>query len=63
MALRSISLVALAATIVPSFLYVAGRLTLDGVMWAALIGTVVWFVVTPLWMDRKREVDDAEVQI
>ena len=63
MALRTLSFIALAATIVPSLLYVTGRLALDGVMWAALIGTVVWFVVTPLWMDRKREVDDAEVQI
>jgi hypothetical protein len=63
MALRTLSFVALAATIVPSLLFVAGRLTLDGVMWAALIGTIVWFAVTPLWMDRKREVDDTQVQI
>jgi membrane protein implicated in regulation of membrane protease activity len=63
MALRTVSFIALAATIVPSLLYLSGTLTLDGVMWAALAGTIVWFVVTPLWMDRKREVDDTQVQI
>lgn len=63
MALRTVSFIALAATIVPSLLYLNGTLTLDGVMWSALAGTIVWFVVTPLWMDRKREVDDTQVQI
>jgi hypothetical protein len=63
MALRTVSFAALAATFVPSLLYLNGTLTLDLVMWAALVGTIVWFVVTPLWMDRKGEVDDTQVQI
>ncbi|WP_442484407.1 hypothetical protein [Aeoliella sp. SH292] len=63
MALRTVSFAALAATVAPSLLYLNGTLTLEGVMWVALVGTIVWFGVTPLWMDRKREVDDTQVQI
>jgi hypothetical protein len=61
--LKIVSWIALAATIVPSILSFLGMLSLNTVSSIALIGTIVWFIVTPLWMDRKPEVDDKEVQI
>lgn len=61
--MKLISLLALAATIVPSVLYFNGIVDHNTVMWTALAGTVVWFVVTPLWMSRDLPVDAAEVEI
>lgn len=60
---KLISLVGLAATIVPCLLYMAGILGHDAVKIAALVGTIIWFAATPFWMGRKPKVDDAEVQI
>lgn len=61
--LKIVSLIALAATLVPSLLYLAGATTHDVVLWSAIVGTVAWFATTPLWMDRTRQIDDAEVEI
>ena len=52
LALRIISLLALAATLVPSFLYFVGEIEHCTVKVSALVGTFVWFVATPLWMGR-----------
>lgn len=60
---KIVSLVGLAATVVPCLLYFVGAISHDAVKLLALIGTIVWFIATPLWMSRKAEVDDAEVQI
>lgn len=62
-ALKTISLVALAATILPSLMYLTGSATHDMVKWAALAGTIGWFAVTPLWMGQKLEPDADQVQI
>ena len=45
-----ISLVALAATLIPSLLYLAGTLSHDAAKTISLIGTVAWFIATPLWV-------------
>jgi hypothetical protein len=60
---KIVSLVALAATIVPSLLYFAGAMDHAAVKWATLAGTAVWFIATPLWMGRKLPVDATEVEI
>lgn len=60
---KLISLIALAATIVPSVLYFTGAIGHDAVKWTALVGTVVWFIATPMWMGRELSVDAAEVEI
>ena len=52
--LQLISWVALAGTIVPSVLYLAGRIDLDESKWALLAATIAWFIATPLWMGRKK---------
>ncbi len=61
--LQIASLIALAATIVPSLLYFAGLIGHDAVNVAALVGTIAWFIVTPIWMGRTASIDDQEVQI
>jgi hypothetical protein len=48
-----ISWIALAATILPSLLYLNGSMELPTVKTWMLVATVVWFAATPLWMDRK----------
>ena len=57
------SLIALAATIVPSLLYFSGTMDHAMVKWIALLGTIVWFIATPLWMGRELRVDASEVEI
>ena len=47
----------------PSGLYFAGVMGHEGVKWAALIGTIAWFVATPLWMGRNLKPDATEVEI
>jgi hypothetical protein len=54
--LQLISWAALTATTVPPMLFLSGRLTLADTKTWMLWATVVWFVVTPLWMDREKEV-------
>ncbi|MBC8871210.1 MAG: AzlD domain-containing protein [Planctomycetes bacterium] len=52
--LKLVSLVALAAIVVPSLLCFTGALEHNAAKWLALLATIVWFAVTPLWMGRKR---------
>lgn len=61
--MKIISLIALLVTIVPSVLFFTGAVDHETVKWTALAGTIVWFVVTPLWMGRELSVDAAEVEI
>ena len=49
------SFVALAGTIVPALLFFADQMDLDRVKTWMLASTFLWFVATPLWMERKRE--------
>ncbi len=47
------SVVALAGTILPAGMFVAGRMDLDTVKLWMLVATVVWFVATPVWMKQQ----------
>ena len=38
----------------PPLLFFAGRLDLPQVKLWMLVATVLWFVATPFWMERKR---------
>ena len=52
--LQIISWVSLAGSILPSILYLAGRITLDqSIVWLN-VATIVWFIATPLWMGRPK---------
>ena len=59
--LKLISLLALISTVVPSVLYFTGALLRSAVKALALIGTIDWFVATPLWMNRDPEGIHVEV--
>lgn len=50
-----ISLGALAVTLLPGILYLTGTIDHGMVKWLALLGTIVWFAVTPFWMGRSEE--------
>ena len=52
-ALKLVSWIALAATILPSLAYYAGRMELGSVQWVMLLATITWFIATPMWMDRE----------
>ena len=47
------SVIALAGTILPAGLFMAGRVDLDAVKLWMLIATVVWFVATPVWLKQQ----------
>ena len=60
---KIISILALAATIVPCVLFFVGVVGHSTVTSAALIGTLAWLVSTPIWMGRELPIDATEVEI
>lgn len=57
------SLITLSLVVIPCFFYFMGFMSLDGVKVSSLIGTIGWFVSTPVWMSRDLSVDAKEVEI
>ena len=53
--LKIVSLVGLLVTIVPSFLVFADIITLDTNKLLMILGTLLWFISVPFWMDKKVE--------
>ncbi len=53
--LKLVSLVGLLATIVPSFLVFADIITLDANKLLMMLGTLLWFISVPFWMNKKVE--------
>ena len=53
--LQIISAIALVMTVLPSLIYFSGNMELATVKWLLIVASVVWFVATPFWMDRKKE--------
>lgn len=56
-AAQIISLISLCAVSLPCLLLVTGSLGLEAVQWLASLGTIGWFVATPIWMGRSAIVD------
>lgn len=50
--LKLVSLLALTAIVVASILYFSGVFEHNTAKWIALLATILWFIVTPLWMGR-----------
>jgi len=50
--LKILSALGLIMTLVPSFLVFSGVITLDMNKWLMLLGTILWFVTAPFWMDK-----------
>ena len=59
---KIISLIALSLVIIPCLLFFSGAIGLAAVKWTALVGTIGWFVTTPMWMGLKLPVDASEVE-
>ena len=51
------SLIMLGLVIVPCLLNFSGGLNLDAVKWISLVGTIGWFLFTPMWMGRDTSTD------
>ncbi len=45
-----VSLVSLIALILPSILFLAGRMDLDKAKWIMILATIIWFVTATGWM-------------
>jgi hypothetical protein len=50
--LSIISYASLALLTVPALLYLTGTIPLDSLKLLMLIATILWFVTTPLWMEK-----------
>jgi hypothetical protein len=48
-----VSLVSLIALILPSILFLAGRMDLDKAKWIMILATIIWFVTATGWMWRE----------
>ena len=52
---KFISYVGLGLTLIPSLLVFTGNISLDSGKMLMLIGTVVWFLSAPIWMNKVEE--------
>ena len=58
---KLLSLIALAATVLPSLFYFSSAIGHDTTKTTTLIATLVWFATTPLWMGRPSDIEPEEV--
>ncbi len=58
--LQIISFMALIALILPSVIFLAGKLELDRVKWLMLVATIVWFFSATLWMWKDNGAEQQE---
>jgi hypothetical protein len=49
-----VSFLGLALVLLPSILYLASAIDKANMNSLMLVGTIVWFVAVPFWMDRKK---------
>ena len=54
--LKLLSFVGLALTVVPAFFVFAGTITWSTHATLMLIGTVLWFITAPFWMETEKSV-------
>jgi Na+/H+ antiporter NhaA len=55
--LQLLSWLALLGSILPPFLFLVGGIELEQCQVSMLTATIVWFIVTPLWMGRADPLD------
>lgn len=53
--IKFISYVGLGLTLIPAFLVFTGNISLDSNKIIMFIGTVIWFVSAPSWMNKAEE--------
>jgi len=49
----SISLAALAGTLVPAFLLLSGAIDLRQTQQSMILSTIAWFIAAPFWLKQK----------
>lgn len=52
--LQALSWLGLVGTLLPAALHLFGLVALDDVKTLMLVSAILWFVTTPVWMERKR---------
>ncbi len=52
---KFISYISLGLTLIPSFLVFTGNISLDSSKILSFVGTIVWFVSAPSWMNKAKE--------
>jgi hypothetical protein len=57
------SWIGLAATAAPCLLFYFNAIDLNAMKTITLIGTLVWFIATPIWMGRESDPAATEVEI
>ena len=50
--IKSISYIGLGLTLIPSLLVFAGNISFDSSKMLMFIGTIIWFVSAPSWMNK-----------
>jgi hypothetical protein len=60
LALQIISWLALVALILPSAIFLAGRLELDQVKWVMLAASIIWFIAATPWMWQETREEEPE---
>ncbi|WPP53258.1 hypothetical protein [Catalinimonas niigatensis] len=53
--LKILSLVGLLLTLIPSILYFSGYISAEQHKLLMLIGTALWFLTAPFWMNKSEE--------
>ena len=53
--IKFISYLSLGLTLIPSFLVFTGNITFDSSKLLMLIGTIIWFLTAPGWMNKAEE--------
>lgn len=54
-AVRIVSWLALAGTILPAVLFMNDQMTFSRMQLLMLVATIAWFVTAPMWMERSAE--------
>jgi hypothetical protein len=52
---KFISYIGLGLTLIPSFLVFTGNISLDSSKMFMFVGTIIWFVSAPSWMNKAEE--------
>lgn len=53
--IKLVSYIGLGLTLIPSFLVLTGNTTLETNKILMLVGTLLWFVTAPTWMNKTEE--------
>ena len=53
--IKFISYISLGMTLIPSFLVFTGNLSFDSSKMLMFIGTIIWFISAPSWMNKPEE--------